>query len=411
MVKTNKKIQMRSLLFLTVINLFFSICTAQENVSFYSNLKIEPSNFAVAEINVSLIEKGYLIQSQQNLNALQVIQSSDIRIVLALESDSITQNIYINNGGLAVGKLPEQAYALRKTGFNGTTYWIFGGDEAGVMYGGLRLAEIIGTGDFHDFSTEQDEPYIKRRGLKFNISLDSRIPSFSDNGTNAYMHREYVWDIDFWKEWLDDLARYRYNFLSLWNRHPFPALIKLDDYPDVALNDVYNGDILINDMTIDEKIAFWQEVISHAKNRCIDITWFTWNIHIDHAKKYGIKESATDPKTIEYMQECVKELFRTYPDLHGIGITAGEQMREYKELDEKKEEWLFNTYGKAMLDIAREQPEREFFFIHRYWQTQFHFITDHFQPLIDHPNIDFDLSFKYSRARMYSAPNPPFANN
>ena len=392
--------------------LLVKIGTAQSTVSIFSDPSCKPVTFATEDIKSALAKNGYLIQNNASLNAIPHNNNEGVSIVLSLISDTATQNIFIANGGLAVGIMGEQAYVIRRTGLkNNFTYWVFGADIAGVMYGGLRLSEAIHTGEFEKLESEQESPYIKRRGLKFNISLDSRIPSFSDNGTNAYLHREYVWDINFWKEWLDDLARYRYNFLSLWNRHPFPALIKLKDYPEVALNDVYSEDSLIKKMTIDEKIAFWQEVISYAKDRCIDITWFTWNIHIDHAKQYGIEESATDPETIAYMQECVKQLFRTYPNLHGIGITAGEQMREYKDNDIKKEEWLFNTYGKAMLDIASEQPERKFYFIHRYWQTQFEYITDNFKPLIDHPNIDFDLSFKYSRARMYSAPNPPFAKD
>ena len=62
--------------------------------------------------------------------------------------------------------------------------------------------------------------------------LDKRTPSFADNGINADMHIEYVWDINFWTAWLDDIARYRYNFISLWSRHPFPNLVKLKNFPD-----------------------------------------------------------------------------------------------------------------------------------------------------------------------------------
>ena len=34
------------------------------------------------------------------------------------------------------------------------------------------------------------------------------------------------------------LASHRYNYISLWNLHPFPSLVKVPDYPDVALDDV-----------------------------------------------------------------------------------------------------------------------------------------------------------------------------
>ena len=41
------------------------------------------------------------------------------------------------------------------------------------------------------------------------------------------------------------LARDRYNFVSLWNLHPFPSMVKVPEYPDVALNDVWRSKIEI----------------------------------------------------------------------------------------------------------------------------------------------------------------------
>ncbi len=46
--------------------------------------------------------------------------------------------------------------------------------------------------------------------------------------------------MDFWHEYLDELARNRYNVLSLWAKHPFPSMIKLEDYPEAAMDDVYS---------------------------------------------------------------------------------------------------------------------------------------------------------------------------
>ena len=52
-----------------------------------------------------------------------------------------------------------------------------------------------------------------------------------------------MWDLSFWQAYLDELARTRYNVLSLWNKHPFPSMVKVPDYPDVALEDVMIADI------------------------------------------------------------------------------------------------------------------------------------------------------------------------
>jgi hypothetical protein len=171
------------------------------------------------------------------------------------------------------------------------------------MYGGLELAENIRLYGLSGVKDTEQKPFIEKRGLKFNIPLDARTPSYGDAGDSPQKNIITMWDIDFWKAFIDDLARYRYNTLSLWNSHPFPSIIRMADYPDVALDDVMkttlpieklhsnyetNGrrgvteEILANlqtikSITIDEKIKFWQEVMQYGADRGIKFYWFTWN--------------------------------------------------------------------------------------------------------------------------------------
>ena len=39
----------------------------------------------------------------------------------------------------------------------------------------------------------------------------------------------------------DAMARDRYNVLTLWNLHPFPSMVKVPEFPDVALDDVWRS--------------------------------------------------------------------------------------------------------------------------------------------------------------------------
>ncbi len=49
-------------------------------------------------------------------------------------------------------------------------------------------------------------------------------------------------------------------------------------------------------MTIDEKIKFWREVMQYARDRGIDVYWFTWNIFVWGTEgKYGITEDGNNP--------------------------------------------------------------------------------------------------------------------
>jgi hypothetical protein len=93
----------------------------------------------------------------------------------------------------------------------------------------------------------------------------------------------------------------------------------------------------------------------------------------------------------------------TYPDLDGIGITAGENM-EGKKSKYSNEEWLWKTYGLGIKDALGKQPGRKIRLIHRFHQTNFNEIVDVFK---DYPGI-LEFSYKYSIAHMYAVPNPPY---
>jgi hypothetical protein len=86
--------------------------------------------------------------------------------------------------------------------------------------------------------TSLQNPYMKVRGTKFNIPLDVRTPTYTEPSDAAQNNMAEMWNFEFWKEYIDNLARYRYNTVSLWNMHPFPSMVKVPEYPDIALDEV-----------------------------------------------------------------------------------------------------------------------------------------------------------------------------
>ncbi len=269
---------------------------------------------------------------------------------------------------------------------------VLGADASGAMYGGLDLAEAVRLGTVGSIKDSDHSPRVERRGIKFNIPLDVRTPSYSDNSDAAQNNIPEMWSFDFWREFLDNMARHRYNVLSLWNLHPFPSLVKVPEFPDVALDDVkrtlipmddtfsHSGDDMVRPvlltktetvkkMSIADKIGFWREVMRYAHDRGIEVYWFTWNIFTFGAEgKYGITAEQTNQRTIDYFRASVREMVLTYPLLDGIGITAGEHMQERKD-GLNKEAWLWKTYGEGIRDALKLQPARRFRLIHRYHQT------------------------------------------
>ncbi|MCX6905983.1 MAG: carbohydrate-binding family 6 protein [Verrucomicrobia bacterium] len=233
--------------------------------------------------------------------------------------------------------------------------------------------------------------------------------------------------MELWREFLNEMARNRYNVLTLWSLHPFPSLVKVPEYPEVALDDVWRTTLKLDDtfshsgsdmvrpamlaqhevvkrLTIDEKIQFWREVMQLAKDRGIEVYLFTWNMFVFGAEgKHGITKSQTNRVTMDYFRKSVRETLLAYPLLAGMGVTAGERMEERRD-EFAKETWLWQTYGQGIRDALQQQPGRQFRLIHRYHQTGQGEVLRQWQ---EYPG-PFEFSFKYAIAHMYSITNPPF---
>jgi hypothetical protein len=327
------------------------------------------------------------------------------------------------------------ASAAKKQGYSlhvdGGGVIIAGADEAGALYGALDVAQHFASGGGIDsLKPGIVNAYIEQRGIKFNIPLDARTPSYTDGGDSAQENIVNMWDMDFWRGFLDRLALNKYNVLSLWSLSPFPSLVKIPKYPETALNDVKRAAnmpnaatrglgyftgmqedslVTLKKITIDEKIKFWQEVMQYAAGRCISVYLFTWNVFVygTQYSSYGITDQADNPVTKDYVRSGVEALVRTYPLLKGIGVTAGENMRMEWKVDVRDDvEWVRATYGQGIIDALKDQPDRNFALIHRSHMTTVEQMEDVFS---DFP-YDFELSYKYSMAHMYSAVKPHFGD-
>ncbi len=399
-------------------------CANAESVTLFYNQECPQAVFASEEIRSALEEKGHQMIRSSLKNLEQPIDG--LNFVLCLQTDAKFLSRIKSEERQAPAALKSEGYSIRIiTTASGRTCWVIGADEAGVMYGGLELAEVIRIDGPDGVKDVNHNPYMAMRGTKFNCPLDARTPSYSDVSDAAQQNIIEMWNFDFWKEYIDSLARYRYNFISLWSLHPFPSLVKVPDYPDVALDDVkkstvkweeyYSGngigfdapEILNNTetlkkMTIDQKINFWRRVMRYGKERNVDFYFVTWNIFVNGTYcKYGITDDINNKTTIDYFRKSVEQMFLTYPDLAGIGLTTGENMHGANF--QQKEDWAFQTYAQGVLDAAKQQPGRKFTFIHRQHQTGALDIAKKFAPLIDHKDIEFIFSFKYAKAHVYSS--------
>ncbi len=388
------------ILFVTTLTMG-SLCYAGQKVAIVGMGDDPRIAFAVGDIEQALQKSGCEV----------VKRNADFRIVFALFEPG----------------MGPQSFRIQREGKRAVR--IVYGDSLGAMYGGLELAEMITLGGgLHAVKEKARKPYIFRRGLKFNIPFDGRAPSYDDTGTAAQKNIPVMWEFDFWQEFLDTLARNRYNVLTLWTTHPYPGLVKLDKYPDIGYDDVcviketvdtktnrhfdkldmYDASSfkVVKKISLDEKIAFWNRVFDLAEARGIEIHIFHWNIYTFGAKgRHGIDDMPDNEKTIAYMRYCIGEFLKTYPQVDGIGVTAGEHVHRQRVRNVGGiEQWLWRTYGQGVMDAKRANPDRKLRFIFRQHQANLGKIAAAFKDF-DGP---FNTGHKYARARLYSTTTSPY---
>jgi hypothetical protein len=339
-------------------------------------------------------------------------------------ADTNTQQANILKHGLKPSaKLPAEGFAVQ---LKGKSVFLLASDKTGMLYGLAELADALKQGTVNKLDGQAIKPYIAKRGLKFNLPLDLRSPTYNDAGDANQHNITNMWDLTFWQEMLDAMAYNRYNTLTLWSLQPWPSMVKVPEFPEIALADVWKtktkyddtystrGDDLdrpqlyaeveiVKKMTIEQKIAHWQTVMQMADDRGIGVYLFTWNLFTYGTnQKYGITAQQSNEQTIAWYRASVREMIKTYPLLKGIGITAGEGMENNRADEYANEKWLWRTYGLGINDALALQPNREFTLIHRFhWAA-----LDDIEAAFSNLHCKLELSLKYVVAHMYSIPNP-----
>lgn len=246
------------------------------------------------------------------------------------------------------GTLAEEAFAIIR---EGKIVTVKGGDNRGLIYGCLALAEEVRNGtSLGNVVNRAEQPRYALRAIKHNTPWYTYRPSSALD-----QHFETVRDIRYWEAFLDMMAENRFNSLSLWNLHPFVYMIKPKNFPEASPFD-------------EKEMKEWQdlhkEIFRMADERAIDTYVIPFNIFVsqEFAEAHGVAKQNFYPHyyvpgdTSEivkrYTRECVTQLLKEYPTLSGLGLTLGEGMAGMTP--QQREDWMFSTYIEGMRLAGRK---------------------------------------------------------
>ena len=326
-------------------------------------------------------------------------------IVVRADNSSDEVDAFIAGAdGHAGPTYPDESFTV--TGAGGRVV-IEAAHPRGLMYGCLEVADLIRAERWADKGLDiAKSPTLAVRGVKFNLPYEP----YSD-GDPFRQNLDTCFDLEFWRDYLDELARNRYNCLSLWSLHPFHLMVSSPEFRDA------------NPFT-DEEIAdherFFHALFGHARDRGIDVYLFTWNIYLPEpvARGLGLPAALANssegtetinrwdaararqraPQVSAYYEEMIYRLLVTYPELDGIGTSGSEAM---SGTGSEKEQWVVDTYLRGI-----ERSGRRVKFLHRTNMQSTADIIAMAKPRMDPSR--FYISWKYSIAHCYSHPRPAF---
>jgi len=223
-----------------------------------------------------------------------------------------------------------------------------GGDLAGALYGAHELAEqLLLHKELEGVSSQTQAPAMAVRAIKFNLPWSA----YRESKSMDY-HLSICRDLHFWEAFLDMMLANRFNTLLLYNLHPFPYLIQLEDYPEASP---------FSESEMQEWQQFWKSLFAMAKGRGVEVFIVNWNIVVSEgfAQAAGVPVyNDTSQVTIDYTRQSVTKLIDTYEDLAGVGVTLADWMRGMSPAE--REDWIQATFIEGM-----RQAKRRVKFLHR----------------------------------------------
>ena len=337
---------------LSVLALLFGCCAVRtQAVTILVDEGVSPRvNFAVGRLCDALESVG----PASNVVTGTSIPAERPVIVVGHSKQSGAVQSLIKAGTITAteAEQPGESFLLKSCATDVTA--VVGGDDSGVLYGCLELAERIraagGIPGALDFS---DGPAFVLRGPCIGMQRpDWTYDRMAYDFPYTMERFPFFYDKKHWRKYLDSLLEDRMNTLYLWNGHPFPSLLRLEKYPDAQE---------VSDEQLARNIEMFTWLTTEADKRGIWVIQMFYNIHISHplARKHNLPYHHDKPTkfTSDYTRYCISEFVRNYPNV-GLLVCLGEALKGHQN----QIDWLTKTIipgvrdGMNSLGSEREPP-------------------------------------------------------
>jgi hypothetical protein len=230
----------------------------------------------------------------------------------------------------ALGEAPE-SFAIVA---DGNDTMVVGRDATGAMYGAMELAERVAAGEaLPPASPITGSPdQVIRAG---NLFLTLPQPGETD---------WWFYDESFWLDYLDLLARARFNVLDLHGMYAIESTL----CPNALLyfaNSTSFPDVGVPQADRDRNVAMLRKIVAMAAARGLKVGFMTYktNLSID-AVTPG--PSLTDDQVGRYTREAAADLARNVPDLWRLGFRVWESTHS--------PDWYVNTFIAGVHDAGTD---------------------------------------------------------
>jgi hypothetical protein len=374
----------------------------------YYNKKIVAEQVGISELKKSLQERN-----------ISCIERHVFEFDLNLELPAILVRFFQDNTDCypqikTKHELESEGYELV---WEGKVLFINAFDRTGALYGLLDVAETVRNQGLESVVDMVEKPFHAIRGVKHNLPYEPY-----DDGSPFTENKETMMTFEYWKAYIEMLAKNRYNCLSLWSENPFHMMFRLSKYPNTCP---------YSDEQLNEFQKIYSFIFTYARELGIQTYLITWNIRITEQVAIGLglpkqlakmsfynncarnvrvgllnnhyeTDSARQAQQIikDYFIECIRTLLLTYRNLTGIGTSSSEEMAGTIEA---RIEWVRDCYLEGIRQSGRKIP-----FIFRTNNTVGASVSDVFMK--DYTFGETYLSWKYSNAHMYSSTKPQFEN-